>query len=188
MASGSKRDYLTIVLGIVIVAMGIEIVYLVQQNRTLTAMLENPGETFQTLARSDMVPPLSATDLNGQPIELTYAGDAPHTVLLWFSPTCNSCEENLGFWKELYTTFSSSRVRFLGLCDVTVDEARAFAQQHQLTFPIVCINDDRLLEAYKGRVLPQTVLISPTGSIVDAWPGVLSEHYERTICDNLQKL
>ena len=188
MTSGVKRDYLTIVLIIVILAMGFEIVYLVQQNRKLSALLENPGGSFPLLERSDIVPPLTATDINGQPLEITYTPGSPHTVLLWFSPTCHSCEENLEFWKGMYTTFKSDRVRFLGLCDVSVDEAQAFAQQHQLTFPIVNVTDDRMIELYKGRVMPQTVLISPTGEIIDSWPGALSEQFERIIRDSLSKL
>ena len=188
MTTGAKRDYLTIILIVVVVAMGFEIVYLVQQNRKLSAMLENPGSSFQTLARSDIVPPLSGTDIYGQPLEIAYTPGSPHTVLIWFSPTCHSCEENLAFWREIYAAHNFDRVRFLGLCDVPVEEARAFAQQHQVAFPIVSITDDRLIEVYKGRVMPQTVLVSPTGEIIDSWPGALSEQFQRIIRDSLSKL
>jgi len=188
MASRYYGDWWTIILVLVIIAMGVEIGYLVYQNRQLKAYIDDPRKFFSTLKETDTVPAITAIDVNGRDASLNYSADAPHTLLLWFSPGCESCHDNVAFWNEIYRDYHSEKLRYLGLCAGNADEAKDFITEYGIEFPVVSAMDDRLVETYKGRVLPQTILISPGGSILGIWPGVLDLKRKEDIVALLQKL
>lgn len=183
----ARKDILAIILTLIIFIMGIEIVILAIQNRRLRAVLAETTQ-YQPLQANQQLPALAGSDLNGNPVDIRYGPDAPATLLIWLSPSCHICQENVPFWKRLHAERQSSKFRYLVLCAGTIDEARAYAAQHQLTFPVVSMTDDRLVSAYNGYVLPQTALISPTGSIVNVWPGALDANQQNDVITFLDKL
>jgi peroxiredoxin len=188
MALEFRKNRLSFLLSVIVIIMGFEIIYLVHQNRRLHKMVENPSQYFQTLKQDDIVPSFSAQDVDGNNISLRYGPTQPHTLLLWFSPTCSACEENLYFWNDLYRDYNSDQVRFLGMCPGDSAQARTMMADYDLRFPIVCLNDASLVEKYKGNVLPQTVFISPEGAIRGVWPGSLREEQQRIILSILTQL
>lgn len=188
MALDIRKNWLSILLTTTVVVMGFEIIYLVHQNRRLRRIVEDPTQYFQTLKQDDIVPSFSAQDINGNEISLRYAPTQPHTLLLWFSPTCSACEENLYFWNDLYRDCDSNLLRFLGMCPGDPEQARTMVTDYDLRFPVICLNEPSLVEAYKGNVLPQTVLISPEGAIRGVWPGSLREEQRGNIVTILAQL
>lgn len=183
-----RKNWLSILLSIMVVIMGFEIIYLMHQNRRLRKIIEDPTRYIETLKQDDVVPPFSAQDINGNAISLQYAPTQPHTLLLWFSPTCSACEENLYFWNDLYRDYNSNRVRFLGMCAGDPEQARTMVADYNLRFPVIYLNDPSLVETYKGNVLPQTVFISPEGAIREVWPGSLREEQKEDIITVLAQL
>ncbi|MFC1475378.1 peroxiredoxin family protein [Candidatus Zixiibacteriota bacterium] len=181
MALNLRRDRWTIVLIAVIVVMGLEIIYLVYQNQQLKAIMKDPKRYFKTLSADDQVPAITALDVNGDEISLRYSPTAPQTLLFWFAPTCSSCEDNIGFWNRLYAADSTKNTRYVGMCISQATEARAFIAEHEIKFPVISTDDRHLIESYQGNVLPQTVLISPEGTIVDVWPGAIDQVREEEI-------
>jgi len=163
--------------------MGIEIVYLVYQNRQLIQIVDDPKQFFKTLEKGDIVPSLRAQDINGNEISIRYSEDQPSTLIFWFSPTCASCEENISFWNDLYTGTGSEFYRFLGFCACTPEEARSMTEESELLFPVICATDQYIVDSYRGNVIPQTVLVSPEGKIRNVWPGELTERQKRGISD-----
>nr|MBN2277447.1 redoxin domain-containing protein [candidate division Zixibacteria bacterium] len=176
------------ILILIIIIMGIEIVYLVIQNNKLRGIIEDPKKYFKTLSPDDMVPPFSAQDIFAGNISLNYTPGAPFSMLFWFSPTCTACEDNIGFWSEIFADTSFQEIRFLGMCAGTPEEAREFASENGLKFPIVGAQDPYLMETYKGNILPQTVLISPDGKIIRVWPGAVTERQRHEIIQVLSQL
>jgi peroxiredoxin len=175
MDSSARKNGLTVVLLIVIVIMGCEIVYLVYQNRRLQAALTD-ASSLQVLEQGQVVPALTAAFLDGTPARVLYGDNEPSTVLIWFSPSCHVCAENAVFWNDLYNRYrTSDRVRFLAMSDSDSTETGPYVAKHALAFPVVCVTDDRLIDAYNGRVMPQTALISPQGGIEQVWPGALEK-------------
>ena len=67
------------------------------------------------------------------------------------------------------------------MCVGTPGEAREFVSAHGLEFPVICAGDPYILRSYKGNVIPQTVLISPEGTVIGAWPGTLEKDQEGKI-------
>src|SRR5262245_26439352 len=170
-----RRNSLTIALCALILVMGAEILFLVRQNRRLQSMLAHMPP-MQVLQQGQSLPPLSATDIDGAGVAMRYGEREPSTVLIWFSPSCHLCAENAPFWNGLYDRFRASQnVRFLVMSDSGVDETRAYMAESHLKLPVVCVTDESLLDAYNGRVMPQTALISPRGAIEKVWPGALEE-------------
>jgi peroxiredoxin len=180
-----RKNWLNLLLIAIVVAMGIEIIYLAQQNRKLRAIAANPRQYFQPLEHGDIVPPLTAEDLDGNAVSLDYSPAAPHTLLLWFSTTCSSCEENLHFWNDLYRSFHSSKIRIVGVSADNPAESRTVVADFGLEFPVICISDGSLVEAYKANTLPQTVMISPQGVIQGVWPGPLLQEQRESVINAL---
>ena len=182
------KKHLNTILMIVIVLMGVEILYLAWQNQQLTAMIRDPKQVFKTLDSGDRVPSLVAEDLDGNEVNLRYGDGEPHTLLFWFSPSCESCEANLDFWNVLYSDNQKGTVRFLGFCACSPDEAYGIVEEEALGFPVVCALDPFIVDSYKGNVLPQTVLIAPDGTIRKVWPGSLLEGQREEIVSALESL
>ncbi len=170
MVSREKVNWLLVVL---IVVMGAEIMYLIVQNRRLQAMLDDPLQYLQTLQPDQTVPSIRGADINGEDISLQYSATEPYTLLTWFSPGCGACKENFAYWNLLREKFPPDRMRMIGFCAGTIDEARQVVQEYALTYPVMSVTDRFLVDSYKGNLLPQTVLINPSGQVTQVWPGEL---------------
>jgi peroxiredoxin len=183
-----RKNWLSLFLIAIAILMGIEIVYLMLENRRMRSIITNPKQYYQVLEQDDKVPPFTAQDLDGNTISLQYSPDRPHTLLLWFSPTCRACEDNLYFWNDLHRDFDSDHMLLLGMCTDDPADVRTVVAEYGLNFPVVCLDDPSLVDAYKGNVLPQTVLISPRGTIREVWPGPLGEKQRGSIITVLSQL
>jgi peroxiredoxin len=168
--------------------MGIEIIYLVIQNRMLKGIIADPERYFGTLAEGEVVPAFSAMDINGGDIEVGYAPDGPHTMLFWFGSTCSSCENNLQFWKRIDEEYRSDGLRILGIFIGNPASARTYVAAQHIDFPVLCATHRYLVDVYKGHVLPQTMLIAPGGVIRGIWPGILDEYGEMSVVEALAAL
>jgi hypothetical protein len=188
MSEPPRKSALTIILLVIVVVMGAEILFLMYQNRQLRARLNDPASFYRTLQSNQRVPELTSRDINGNPVEIHYSDESPYTLLIWFSPSCHVCEENLDFWKQLLGPALPHKVRYLALCAATVEEARAYASAHGISYTVVAVTDDRLVSAYNGYVLPQTALISPNGLIVESWAGALGSAQQDNIRSTLNKI
>lgn len=184
----NRSDWLMIALLAVVVLMSVEIVWLVRQNGELERSLAAATRAFVPLGGDDRLPRLSGVGLDGEPLTLAYGPGAPRTLLLWFSPACDVCEGNLEFWNELLARHGGPELRFFGLCGGTDDEARAFVAAHDLRVPVLPVTDGRLVDAYRGHVLPQTVLVSGDGVVLQAWPGALDAMTRREVEDAIATL
>ena len=169
-----RKNIFQIILMIVVVLMGAEILYLIVQNRRLVRLLEAASHSFETLSEGATVRSLDARDINGIDVNLNYGESEPRTLLMWFSPTCASCEANQEFWNELYRDNKSEDLCFLGICACDPEEATWAASEYDLQFTIMSTSDPSTIEDYKGNVLPQTILISPQGKVQRVWPGSLT--------------
>jgi peroxiredoxin len=188
MSPKPQRDRLTYVLVAIIVLMGIEIIYLVIQNRRLSGIIGDPKKYFQTLSTDETVPSFTARDINGKDLSVRYSSSEPYRVLFWFGPTCDYCKENIAFWKRIDGDYESDHIKTLGMFAGNIAEAKEYVAEYALEFPVVCADNSYIVDVYKGHVLPQTVLIDPLGVIRGIWPGVLDEGMKETIIARLESL
>jgi peroxiredoxin len=176
----------SIILIVLIIAMGIEILFLVRENRKLQAALKAPRGPFKLLNPEDKVPPLVGLDLNHKVVEIEFPSPEP-TVLFWFSATCPSCEHNIDFWKQVYQKYHSDHLLFYGVTNTGEEETADFVKRFQLDFPVLIVSDLSLLEKYRVEVIPQTMLIDANGVVMKIWPGPLSEIYQKEMEDLFSK-
>lgn len=185
----SFRNNLTcIILSVIVVLMGIEILYLIRQNRRLLRIMSNPIPVHQTLQPGALVRPFSAFDLDGNTVSVSYAPDQPYRLLLWFSAACPACEDNLYVWNDLYRNFESERLHIMGVCTDEPVDTRALVNEYGLEFPVVSLDDPLIVEAYMGFSRPQTVLVGPEGRIRALWQGSLSREQQESLTAELTEI
>jgi len=175
-----KSQLWSIILIVLVLAMGVEILLLVQENRELRSALKIPRESFKVLNPKEKVPPLSGIDQKGKEVKVEYPS-SKKTVLFWFSTECSSCEYDLEFWKQIYQKHSLGMLRFFGVTTSERDKTEEFVKKFQLEFPVLILSDFSLLEKYRVDVIPQTMLIDTNGVVLKVWPGSLSENYKKEI-------
>ena len=188
MSSELRKNWVSILLSIIIILMGLEIIYLVRQNRQLRSLVAESHRTIKTLAPGDTVPSFVGRDIYGNTVSIQFAPVRPHTLLLWFSSSCSACGENLSFWNELYQGYSADVVHFLGMGVGDLTEIQAVAADFDIKFPVVCANDPFYRETYRGNIYPQTLLISPEGVVRDTWVGSLQQEQKDSIITALAQL
>jgi peroxiredoxin len=188
MGSAARKNWVSILLSIIVVLMGLEIIFLVRQNRQLRSLVAESRRTINTLGPGDTVPSFIGRDIYGNTISIQFAPARPHTLLLWFSSSCSACEDNLSFWNELYQGYSADLVHFLGMGVGDSAEIQVVAADFDIKFPVVCANGPFYREAYRGNIYPQTLLISPEGVVCDTWVGSLRQEQKDSIITALTQL
>lgn len=175
--SSLKTHIWSIVLIVLVIAMAIEILLLVKENRELRASLTARRGPFQVLNPQERVPPLVGINQEGEEVRVEYPSQK-QTVLFWFSTGCPSCEHNVEFWKQVYQKYQSSTLRFLGVTSADEEKTEELTSKFQFGFPVLIVSDYSLLDQYKVEVIPQTMLIDGNGMVRKVWPGPLSENYK----------
>jgi peroxiredoxin len=181
MSLNLRKNWLSILLIIMIVLMAAEIGVLMHQNRQLRSMIENPVKKYEALKQNQSVPPLSGIDLDGNAVTVEYSQDEPYTLMLWFSASCPSCEDNLHFWNMLFADYDSENFRLIGVCSDDPDDARRIADEYGLDYPVIIPDDESIIREYGATALPLTMLISPEGAVVKVWPGPLMKAQRESV-------
>lgn len=172
-----KSHIWSIILIVLVIAMGVEILFLVSENRKLRSALTARRGPFTVLNPEERVPPLVGIDLDGQEVKVEFPS-SEQTVLFWFSAACPSCEHNVEFWREMYQKRSSPELRFFGITTAGEGKTEELTEKFPFEFPILTVSDYSLLDQYKVEVIPQTMLIDENGLVRKVWPGPLSENYK----------
>jgi peroxiredoxin len=175
-----KTQLWSIILIVLVLVMGVEILFLVQENKKLREALSHSRGPVKILSPDEKVPSLVGVDLKGEEFKLTYPS-SEKTVLFFFSPDCPACEENLKFWKKLYQNHSTKKLRIVGATNSDRNKTEEFVKKFQLTFPVMIVSDLSLLDKYKVEAVPQTMLIDTSGTVQKVWPGSLPENYKKEI-------
>ena len=175
-----KNQIWAIILIVLVVVMGVEILLLVNENRKLKNALKRPRGPVKILNPDEKVPSLLGINLEGEELKVEYPS-SKRTILFWFSSACPSCEHNLDFWKEIFQKHKSKNLRFFGVTHSQEEKTEKFVKKFQLEFPILIVSDFSLLDQYKVEVIPQTMIIDPSGVVQKVWPGPLSENYTEEI-------
>jgi len=175
-----KTQLWSIILIVLVVVMGVEILFLVQENKRLREALSHSRGQIKILSPEEKVPSLLGINLKGEELKLTYPS-SEKTLLFFFSPDCPACEENLDFWKKLYQNHGSGKLRIVGATNSDRNKTEEFVKKFQLTFPVMIVSDLSLLDKYKVEAVPQTMLIDTSGTVQKVWPGTLSENYKKEI-------
>lgn len=177
-----KRSWLT--LGVMITLCVVNLL-LIRQNLDLRNQLASGGRTLElttnVLKPGDLVPSVTATDLDGQLYKVDYARGGHRRLLLFFSPSCPYCQQQSPLWRALLDNVDASRFIVLGV--VSDKEDRELVSAHardagyfktKTSLPVVFF-DDETLGTYKLTATPTTLLINEDGRVKHAWVGKWDE-------------
>lgn len=132
---------------------------------------ENQG----VLQVGDPAPDFRLTDLNGEVHQLSdYKGQG--VFVNFWGTWCKPCEKEFPLMEKQYQVYKDQGVQILAVNIAQSDyEVRNFAEQRELTFPIVIDKNKSVMEAYNIIPLPTTLLVNPEGKIVKIITGAMSE-------------
>ena len=115
------------------------------------------------------VPPITANRLGAQQETITYLSAGQPTVLYIFTPPCTWCARNMDNFKTLVDAKSRS-YRFIGL-SLSEEGLARYVEKNDLKLPIYSGLSAEARQAYKLSGTPQTIVISPEGTVLQNWAG-----------------
>lgn len=142
------------------------------------ALIAGCGATTAGGSDPDVTPPASrevaarltvpALDGDGT-IAVGVPGPRPTVVNMWAS-WCGPCKEEMPAVQRFAQSHPDVRVIGIAVNDQQSD-ARAFAKEVGVSFPLGFDADDRVADAYAVSGLPTTVVLDTQGRLAATWPG-----------------
>jgi peroxiredoxin len=173
---GSRSD-VTLLLILLIASLGFNI-FLGKQ-----VMHLRMGSNIPSLAAGQAVPAVRVKDLQGTVTSIEYADHRP-TVLYVFLTTCPWCMKNLENIRHLVTQ-KQGDFRFVGI-SLDSDGLEAYIAEHKLDFPVYTHPDKPSVTAYGFGAVPQTIVISPEGKVLQEWRGAYDNNLRDEVEDFFQ--
>jgi thiol-disulfide isomerase/thioredoxin len=117
-------------------------------------------------------------DATGRPATLGAFAGRILVVNFWAS-WCGPCREEMPAFSRLHARWSAKGVQFVGLSDEDPSVAARFGQDLAIAYPL-WTGDAAVMELSRRLgnrlgVLPHTVLIGPSGEVLDQQVGAYSE-------------
>jgi thiol-disulfide isomerase/thioredoxin len=181
---------------VLIVMLCVVNVLLIKQNLDLRKKLAGGAKivdlTKNYLQAGDTVAQVTATGFDGQPRELDYKKEGKPRLVLFFSPTCQYCKQQMPMWRDLLDKVDSNRFEVIGVVSDREDKkaVSTYAEsagyfQTKTPLPLVFF-DSEALGSYKLTATPTTLLISNEGKVEHAWIGKWDEASAMEVADALK--
>lgn len=165
---------------ILLAILAVSNVILLRQNRSMREGLRR-GEPA-VLQDGDRVPAFTAETLKGDPLTITYSGQGPKRLFLYFTPTCKFCVKQFPYWRNIIRQADSARIEVIGVVSELEDVAKLetflgeMKSSRDSAAPMnVVLVPDGVLRSYKLSPTPLTLLVSNTGIVEKAWVGLWDE-------------
>jgi peroxiredoxin len=169
-----KRQVFAIIVLSASVALNVALAYRLRQLNRLFGITK-----VDVLQSGTVVPPFSATDIDGHMHTITYSDVSTPTVLYVLTPTCSWCARNMDDFRALSST-ASTEYRFIGL-SLAEDGLAQYVAKYDLRVPIYSRLSQGTLKAYKLGSTPQTIVISPSGRVLRNWMGAYTGEQQSQI-------
>jgi peroxiredoxin len=152
---------------IVVVALARQKQLLEARYRELAARLDHPYVGMY-------VPVIRAPSLQGDSVLIGEPGEGERQVLLVFNTTCPYSRASLPWWKALADRLAGDpRVQIYGLSADPLEATRAYALEHELTFPVVSLTRRRVQALFHLQLAPQVLILSDEGRVAFTRLGVV---------------
>lgn len=173
---GSKLLVLNTVVLIASVALNVLLAYRLQ--RQDSSIVAKRAENMLNVGVS--VPPIPAKRWGDDQQEVISFSDTNRpTVLYIFTPPCSWCKRNNDNFNALVAQ-KSEQYRFIGL-SLSKDGLGEYLTTHHLSIPIYVDLSKDTAAAYKLGGTPQTLVISPQGTVVKNWKGAYTGGQEAEV-------
>ena len=149
-------------------------VVLANQNQTLTYEVRRMRGQQRLPHIHDAVPIVPAIAVNGGTVKLG-AGPDRAQILFIFNTSCRYCLENLPKWKMLATAIRGiPGVSVYGVSLDSDSSTRAYAQSHQVDYPVLRFPDKRSAGSYRAVAVPITMVVDSAGTVLYTRGSVLT--------------
>lgn len=139
---------------------------------------ELPGQGGDVLREGRRAPAFKLATLDGGTLSLNERRGQVVIVNLWAS-WCGPCRAEMPALQRLYAAERARGLEVLAINSTVQDSpaaARAFAEEHGLSFPVLLDSDGAVSRAYRLRSLPSTFVVDRRGVIRQIFfGGPLSE-------------
>ena len=154
-----------------------------------TASSDSKEDLSQTLVKPKEV--LSANvavfDLEGSNISVPQLFKGQKTLAIFFSTECPACLHNAHWWEELYESYGSKNINFLGLSVSPVNDpvaTKRFVAYNQLKFRVLLIPVSEIHKWHNRFAVPQVAVFNGQGVVDTAWVGDLAVKNTLGMIDN----
>lgn len=150
----------------------------IQLVRTVTRLTVANSDILKDIDVIDQgarLPALDGHDPKGAALRIDYTGVKRNTVVLIFTRTCPFCAQNWTSWSRLLARLDPAAARVVAI-DLTATPDPDYYREHGLAdVPLLTSVDYRAGRKYKLNKVPTTLLLDSTGTLVEAWIGLLDE-------------
>lgn len=173
-----KKKKRSIIRGIVLLILAGAIVYTVYNTAT--------KEKVETLKIGMEAPDFELVDLDGNTVRLSdFEGQG--VFLNFWGTWCPPCKKEMPAMNRQYQVYKDQGVHVLSVNIAQSQfEVENFANNYDLTFPIVIDKSKSVMQAYNINPLPTTVLISPEGKVEKIITGEMTEQQIAAYMDSIK--
>ncbi len=123
---------------------------------------------MHALDTGKIAPDFTLNTADSKQVSLRAMLDRGPVVLAFFKVSCPVCQFAFPYYERVARAHGDDGVTFLGICQNTASDAKAFAREYGVTFPIALDNDTNGYEvsnAYGITNVPTLFYIAPSGEI-----------------------
>jgi peroxiredoxin len=156
----------------------------------LSAALLNPAAQSSIAApqRGLSAPDFTLQTLSGETLALSELRGQPVLINFWAS-WCPPCRAEMPAMQRIYTAYQTQGFVVLAInvtSQDTIENAKAFATENGLTFPIFLDTDGAVSRLYRAESLPTSFFVDRNGIIQEVViGGPMAEALLRTRVENL---
>ncbi|MEM7352391.1 MAG: redoxin family protein [Acidobacteriota bacterium] len=155
------------------------VVLLAKENERLKDLLQSIIQ--DQVAAGDHLPGFAATGLAGDETWLSFDDEHRESIVLVFTTTCPSCEENVRNWQKLYQR-AGDRYRFAAIGIDDPDVVRAYAEKTAMPFRVFTPTQWRIFpKSHRIAAVPLTLVVARDGRIKEAQVGILDDDFIRRL-------
>jgi len=132
-----------------------------------TPVEESTQERIPAPQAGFLAPDFSGTTLTGEKLSLSQLRGKPELMNVWAS-WCTPCRAEMPAMERVYRDFRSMGFEILAVNATSQDDqakAMAYAQEQDLTFPILLDTDGEISNRYRVNSLPTSFFINAQGVI-----------------------
>ena len=177
MEDSKKGRRIQILSVMVIATLSCLCVLLILQNKELKESRPSFPVPFVDLKPGDKIEPVTLQSLGGTTINLRYQEPDQKYLIFIFSTTCPHCENNLPVWNHLANLVGNKPgSNIIGISSEPNEVLKAFVSNKKPDFNIYsAVIDTSFVRKYGVNVVPETIILNGSGSVVKTWIGELRE-------------